>query len=374
MARHGSTCDPGRAGASPDASLTPESLTLALGPAAVSGAEGPDEPARVVDVRATRLGVGVGFLSSLHRVELTWAGGMGPSSVVVKAPAAGERSRSLAASLDMYRNEVCFYRELGADTDLAVGCHHAALDEDGQDFVLVLEDMTGATTVDQVAGCPPELAAVVVANLAEHHARFWDEAGLDAAAWLRPLDDAVLVDELAAVTRATWPAIRRLHGDRLDGETLTVGDRLADVLPDLAAELSRPPRTLVHGDARLDNMFFDPDQQTVRLCDWQMTDRSRGLRDVGLFLSQSLTPAERARVEGSLVELYLARLAERGVTGYSADDAWRDYRYAVMLAFVYAVVAGGGLDHDAPRSYALTQSMLDRSAAAIADHWGTGWR
>jgi hypothetical protein len=325
-------------------------------------------------VRATRLGVGVGFLSSLHRVELTWAGGVGPSSVVVKAPPAGERSRSLAASLDLYRNEVCFYRELGADTDLAVGCHHAAVDEDGHDFVLVLEDMTAAMAVDQVDGCPPELAAVVVANLADHHARFWDEAGLDAAAWLRPLDDAAFVDALAAATRATWPAIRRLHGDRLDAATLSVGDGLADLLPHLAAELSRPPRTLVHGDARLDNMFFDPDQQTVRLCDWQMTDRSRGMRDVGLFVSQSLAPVERARVEGSLVELYLTRLAERGVTGYSADDAWRDYRDAVVLAFVYAVVAGGGLEHDAPRSHALTQSMLDRSAAAIAHHWGAGRR
>jgi hypothetical protein len=348
--------------------LTPDWFTPALRSLAIPSADG---PARVVDLRATRLGVGHGFLASLHRVEMTWAGGAGPRSVVVKVAATGERSRAVATGLDLYRNEVYFYRDLAAHTDLAVGCYHAAVDEAAHDFVLVLEDMTGTTVVDQVDGCPADHAAIVVTALADHHARFWDEAGLDAVPWLRRLDDTGFIDALAAAVRASWPTIRRQRAGRLDESTIAIGDRLADLLPRLAADLSRPPRTLAHGDARLDNMFFDPGRRWIRLCDWQLTDRSRGLRDVGFFVSQSLTPGERARLEGRLVERYVARLAEHGITGYSMDDAWEDYRTAVMLAFVYAVVAVGGLDHDVPRSHALTESMLDRSAAAIADHWGT---
>lgn len=361
--------DPRSLGTPASSRLTPDWFTPALRSLTTPGAGG---PARVVDLRATRLGLGRGFLASLHRVEMTWAGGVGPPSVVVKVATTGERSRAIATALDVYRNEVRFYRDLAAHTDLAVGCYHAALDEATHDFVLVLEDMTGATVVDQVGGCPADVAAIVVTALAEHHARFWDEAGLDATPWLRRLDDTRFIDGLAAAVRATWPTIRRQHADRLDRSTLALGDRLADLLPGLAADLSRPPRTLVHGDARLDNMFFDPERRWIRMCDWQLTDRSRGARDLGLFVSQSLTPSERTRLERQLVELYLARLGDCGITGYSLEDAWEDYRTAVVLAFVYAVVAeGGGLDHDVARSRVLTQSMLDRSAAAISDHWGT---
>jgi hypothetical protein len=219
-------------------------------------------------------------------------------------------------------------------------------------------------------GAAPTQAAVVVAALADHHARFWGETGLDDAAWLRRLDHPPFVEQLAAATRATWPGVRARHGSLLDRPMLALGDRLADLVPALAAELSRPPRTLVHGDARLDNVFLVADGR-VCMCDWQLTDRSRGMRDVGMFVTQSLTPAVRARCERSLVDTYVRRLADRGVEGYGDAEAWRDYRLAAVFSLIYAVVAGGGLDHEGPRSGALTAVMLERSAAAIADHDAT---
>jgi hypothetical protein len=354
----------GRAGPASAPHLSPDWLTDALQPSATPPASG---RAQVGEARAERLGVDLGLLGTLHRVDLTWAQGDGPPSVVTKAPATGEQSRSVATALDLYRNEVGFYRDLAGQTDLAVRCHHTAVDESTHDFVIVLDDMSADTAVDQVDGASEDQATSVVAALADHHARFWDEAGLDGARWLRPLDHPRFVDGLAAATRATWPAIRDRHRDRLDAPTVALGDRLADLVPRIAAELSRPPRTLAHGDVRLDNVFFDASGR-VRLCDWQLTDRSRGMRDVALFVTQSLTPDVRARAEGALVEMYVSRLAERGVVGYTSDDAWRDYRAAAVLGLVYAVVAGGGLDHEGPRSRALTGAMLERSAAAIADH------
>jgi Ecdysteroid kinase-like family len=346
------------------AHLSPAWLTEAL---RADGARAGGGPLRVTSARPARLGLDLGLLGTLHRVDLSWTGGHGPPSVVVKMPATGERSRSVAVALDAYRNEVRFYRDLAGSTELAVRCHHAVLDESTHDFVLVLDDLSDATVVDQVDGASPSQAAAVVSALADHHARFWDESGLDDAGWLRPLDHPPFVEQLAAATRVTWPDVRARHGARLDPSTLALGDRLADLVPVLAAELSRPPRTLAHGDARLDNMFLGADGR-VSMCDWQLTDRSRGMRDVGMFLTQSLTTPVRARCERSLVDAYVRRLAELGVEGYGDAEAWRDYRLAAVFSLIYAVVAGGGLDHDGPRSSALTAAMLERSAAAIADH------
>lgn len=343
--------------------LTAPWLTGVLRRSATPEADG---SAQVVSARTTPVGVGLGLLGTLHRVELAWSGGVGPPSVVAKVPTVGQQSRAMATALGMYRNEVHFYRDLADRTDMAIACYYAAVDERTHDFVLLLDDMSARATFDQVAGCPADQARTVVTTLADHHARHWAEADLEGAPWLRRLSDPVLVEPLVAAVRTTWPTIRARFGGELDAGIVALGDRLADLLPGLAADLSRPPCTLAHGDFRLDNMFFGPDGQ-VSLCDWQLTDRSRGARDLAYFLTQSLSPAVRTASERTLLDLYVVRLARHGID-YDPDEAWHDYRVASLLGLVYAVVAGGGLDQDDPRSAALTRVMLERSAAAITEH------
>ncbi len=356
MAVHGVDGRPVRA-EGPERALTAVWLTAAIAP-------GRARPGAVTRAEARPLGAGMGLLSALRRVRLTWSDGDGPATIVLKQPAAGARSRAVAAGLGMYRNEALFYRHLAPAAPLAIGCRHVSYDEASDDFVLMLEDMADAATVDQVRGCTAEDAAVVVAALAAHHAAFWNEAGLDGQPWLRPVDEVGFLEPLRAAYRDAWPAMRDRFGTELPPEALAAGDRLGDEMPALAARLAAPPRTLAHGDVRADNMFFTP--VGVRLCDWQLVDRSRGLRDLGYFLSQSLAPEVRAAVEGPLVELYVDRLAAAGVHGYTVADAWADYRVAVRFTFAYPVVAGGGLDVDDERAAQLVRTILLRSAAAIA--------
>jgi hypothetical protein len=183
-------------------------LTRVLGPAVGSAA-------RVVDVDVTSVGVGIGLLGQLRRYALRWTGGDGPASVVAKFPAAGAKSRALAVALGLYPREVGFYRDLGAASDLSVGCHHAVVDERTHDFVLVLADMSAATTVDQLTGCTPGRAAHLVTALADHHARFWDEAGLERAPWLAAFADSVVPGRIGDAVHAYWPEIRAHFADEL---------------------------------------------------------------------------------------------------------------------------------------------------------------
>jgi Ecdysteroid kinase-like family len=338
----------------------------ALTPGWLSGALAPGGTA-VTGLAVQPVGEGIGLLGALQRVEFDsdgHGGSRAPASVVVKRPSPGERSRQVGLALGMYRNEVLFYRHLGAETPLAIGCHHAAMDDETGDFVVVLEDMTACETVDQIQGCPPGRAAAIVDALADHHAGYWAGARLAPHGWLRWVDDAGFVGALAGAFAAAWPAIRDRHGDGLPAGVLDLGDRFPALLPDLAAELAAEPVTLSHGDVRLDNMFFGPGER-VTLCDWQLVDRSRGCRDLAYFLSQSLRPEDRATHERPLLDRYRRRLASRSVD-YPEDAAWRDYQVATLFTFAYPVVAGAGLDLD-DRSTRLTDVILERSVAALVD-------
>ena len=178
------------------------------------------------------------------------------------------------------------------------------------------------------------------------------------------------MSRIAATFAATWPAIRERAGDRLPPEVQALGDRFPRLLPALVAELAAAPRTLSHGDCRLDNMFFGPGGR-VTLCDWQLTARSCGARDLAYFLGQSLTPEDRATLERPLIDCYLDRLATHGID-YDRSRAWHDYRVAALFAFVYPVVAGAGLDLD-ERSDRLAQVILERCAAALVDLGCATW-
>ena len=134
-------------------------------------------------------------------------------------------------------------------------------------------------------------------------------------------------------------------------------------------ELARPPRTFLHGDLRLDQLFFavGGDDPPVTALDWQITHKGRGAYDVGYFLSQSMTADTRRSCEAQLIERYAMRLAEHGID-YPADELLRDYRLTIAICFTYPVVGFGRIDLANDRQLKLLRRMLDGAVSAIEDH------
>ena len=112
------------------------------------------------------------------------------------------------------------------------------------------------------------------------------------------------------------------------------------------------PRTLLHGDFRLDNLFFDA--TSVTFIDWQIACRGQGIFDVAYFLSGCVEPAVRRAEEMRLLRLWHGLVTERGAGGFSFDDALLAYRRSVLYCNLYNVIAIGSLDsaNDARRVWA----------------------
>jgi hypothetical protein len=345
--------------------ITPDWLTQAL---RAGGTIGDDVTVSAVD--AEPVGVGVGLVGALARLTPAYAGGAGPASVIAKLPAPDEGTRFVASILRMYRKEVGFYTDLSGRTVLPhAHCYYAAHDDDTDAFVLLLEDLSGGRVVDQLDGCSRPDAEAAIDRLADFHAGFWNDATLAGTGWVNALCDAPFPDAIAMSYDQSWEPVQALFGGHLTPELKGFGDRYTALLPEMVARLSEPPFTLSHGDYRLDNFFFDDagSSPELKVCDWQLVDRSRGARDLAYFLSQSVTPDARADLEKPLVERYASRLQYHGIDDYPLDVAWDDYRLAVAFSFVYPVVAGGSLDHADERATRLTEEMFRRSARAITE-------
>ena len=154
-----------------------------------------------------------------------------------------------------------------------------------------------------------------------------------------------------------------------DGLERAVKDRFLAAIPALQEWLVTAPSTIAHGDFRMDNLFFgtEPDHQPMVVIDWQGCLRTKGVPDVAYLLSQSMPTEQRRRSERDLVELWRQTLVDGGVSGYSAEEAWEDYRRAVLALWTLVVVIAGTLDSSNERGRAWMTEMIRRSAATIAD-------
>ncbi|WP_059020511.1 oxidoreductase family protein [Mycobacterium sp. M26] len=335
-------------------SITPEWLGGVLG-------------AEVRDLRIEQIGIGIGILGRLYRAHL--AGTNVPPSVVVKLPTLDQQARTgMCEPLDLYRREVCFYKEIGLANPLKPATpYFVAFDEDTHDFVLVLEDLRDRRLADQTVGCSAGDAQTVIDAIAEHHAYWWDSDQFSALPWLRAYQTPPFPQVLAAAFEQRWPPFLELVGTDLSAEMRSFGDRLPVLMPWYLEQIARPPITFCHGDLRLDQLFFavQPSDPPVTALDWQVASLARGAYDLAYFLSQSLTTETRHTCEATLIDRYRQRLAEHGID-YPANELQRDYRLTAALCFIYPVLAAGQIAND--RQVDLLRVMATNAAAAIEDN------
>jgi len=321
-----------------------------------------------VDVEV--IGQGVGILCQLARVKLIYNGdARGPKSVVAKFPAAIEQTRGLARSFKFYEREVNFYKQLAKDVSLPTArCFYASHDPATDDFLLLLEDLGDRRLGDQLKGCSAEEAIDAAQKLASFHAEWWESPKLKSLDWI-PLSDSELNKAGCAIYATAWPIFLPQYGADLSAEMRSVGERLSEQIVGLLDRGSTRPRTICHGDYRLDNFFFGirPGQPPLTIVDWQFARRGNGTSDVGYFMSQSVSPSLRREIELDLLRVYHDRLVEFGVRHYSFADCIDDYRWSLLFCLCYPVIAGAFGDVANARGVALAKAMTDRCVSAIKD-------
>jgi aminoglycoside/choline kinase family phosphotransferase len=277
-----------------------------------------------------------------------------------------EANRGQAVALGMYQAEVRFYRELASSVAVRTPrCYLCAI-EPNHDFVIVLEDLGGATAPDQLHGLSIAQASVAASALADLHAGFWQRT--DEIDWVPSVVDE-RIKAFAAMWPELWASFSSRFADWLPDGAVSAGEQIRDHYWDLMCRLGERPWTLLHQDFRCDNLFFasDDGQREVVVVDWQSIGRGPGAYDLAYLMGGSLTVADRRQHEERIVREYHDRLVRHGVTGYSFDDLWTDYRISHMVNTSVAVITGGTMDLANERGRQLVGTLAERHFTAVLD-------
>ena len=307
--------------------------------------------------------VGNGQMGSCYRLSIAYGAGDGPDRLIVKLPATDAASR--AAGRLGYRCETTFYRTVADRLHLDIPrCYFAAMNDCGDGFTLVLEDLAPAEAGDQIAGCSLDQARAAAVNVAGLHAPTWNDPSLRELDWLIP--DLAAYPEVAAafLVDATTQFLDRYT---VTPETAATLRRFADRFVDWAT--GRPePFAMLHSDYRLDNLLFaqcDAPRPVVAV-DWQVVTVGSPLRDVAFLVATGLSTTSRRAGEKKIVEAYHRRLVALGVDGYSPEQCWEDYRYGLFQGPLITVL-GAFVAQPTTRGDRMFPIMAERSSTAIID-------
>ncbi len=192
-----------------------------------------------------------------------------------KFASADDQSRGTGLALRAYEIEVRFYREVAAGIGARVpAVYLAEVEPETGWFTLLMEDIAGAAQGDQIAACSPDIAAAVLDEMAGLHAPCWEVPGLEGLEWLNratPESDGFLV----ALLPSLLPGFLERYADTLAPEHQQVCRLFVEHLP-AYLRLRSGPCTVSHGDFRLDNLLFQPDEPEAR--GRRLADRGLGRR------------------------------------------------------------------------------------------------
>lgn len=319
-------------------------------------------------VRIAALGyerIGTGQTGACYRFHLEHADDA-PRTVILKTAAGSPEQRARVRR--GYRAEVFFYQQLLQRAKIHTPrCWHAAISDDALTFALLLSDAAPAVPGAQERGCGEDEAADALRNLAGLHAAFWNSPILaEEAAWLAM--EPARAEVLARTHAVATDQFLTRYAAELSAEEAEVLRRATALIHGwlLAGE---GPRTVLHGDYRLDNLLFPPHGAgPVLAVDWQTLDVGLPGRDLAYFLATALESEDRRRLETSLLQAYHDQLRAHGLQGYSLEACRLDYRRGMLQApfitMIGCFLATGERSAAADRMFL---SMARRAIHAIQD-------
>lgn len=208
-------------------------------------------------------------------------------------------------------------------------CVAAVVDREAQQAVILMRDVIGqgGRFCSALEPFTADQAAASLGELAKLHLRSGFLEGKD---WIRPR-----AAELARMTYVTPEMLQELldgpRGDNLTPEVRNAS-RLVAAMRALADRVEQRPQFMIHGDAHAGNIFRTADGATG-VIDWQLLQRGGWALDVAYHLNAVL-PTKVAEVEERrLLNDYLATMRAGGMDMPSDEDAWDQYREAVIYGY-----------------------------------------
>lgn len=319
----------------------------------------------------------VGFMGTILRCHLRYDGPIAPpaqkpsapETVVVKLPSPLAKNRRLGRRLGLHKREYDFYRLIASEVPVrSPALLYGDYEAGGDRFVLVLEDLVDWHAVSHFDGASAEEVRRAIRAIAKLHGTYWNRTDQPP---LNMFTDSFsprrrMLVQLAYLAHLA-PTLERF-GSFFSEDMRRLAETYAARIDSQIVRVAAGPKTLSHGDFRLDNIFFAADGgEEIAIIDWQVSGLRSPLFDVAYFLVGSVTTEVRRQIEREVLEEYTEIIGEMGVEGFTFERCWRLYREHSLANLLVVVLACGGLALEDEGRRRVLEVGLQRVLTAVED-------
>lgn len=237
---------------------------------------------------------------------------------------------------DFGDSELIYYTEIAPKIPNAPQpiCYHAAHDKQNGHYHLLLEDLSD--THEENWPIPPSEthSPPVIDALAQLHASWWNHPSLPQVGNLPTPEQIELYTTFPAKGEAY---LLETMKDTLSKQEIEMVQTIFAKLPQALQKRARGSQTftIIHGDMNPGNIL-SPKQENGRV---YLIDRQLFSWNLSIWLSVSditnmiihwWSPQIRRELERPLLQRYHQQITQLGVTDYSFDELWQDYRLCAM--------------------------------------------
>jgi HAD superfamily hydrolase (TIGR01509 family) len=274
-----------------------------------------------------------GFISDVLSLKIVLDTGE-QLNCVAKMENTNETPLSLMAKkLGLYERENYFYESISKYVNIRIPKFYGLIrDDDSNTIGILLENLNKCDYKLNVNLNTVEIdiSLKVISEMAKFHSKFWNTNVKKMFPELKRHNDPFFNPVWSDFIKDKWPLFKETWSNVLTQEQLDVAERIVTEFPEIQERLSNKNLTLIHGDVKSPNIFYDVDHEYEPVfLDWQYIAIGKGVQDMIFFLIESFD-LDNIRLNFPLfTSYYYRKLIQNGITNYSFSDYEQDIKDAV---------------------------------------------
>jgi beta-phosphoglucomutase-like phosphatase (HAD superfamily)/molybdopterin-guanine dinucleotide biosynthesis protein A len=187
----------------------------------------------------------------------------------------------------------------------------------------------------------------IIDKMANMHSQFWNKPLKTVFPQLKTALDPCFYPFCNDYINNKWPTFVNKWNKVLTPEQLHIGEHIKYNFANIQRRLSQNNNTLLHGDIKSPNIFYDVDNGLEPIfLDWQHCSIGKGVQDLAFFIVESFDMNRLDTLLPLFKNYYYCKLLEYGVKNYEYVEFEKDIHDAFCYVPFFTAVWFGSMSED----------------------------
>ena len=191
-----------------------------------------------------------------------------------------------------------------------------------------------------------DVSMKVIDSCAKLHSKFWNVDLKESFPLLKKNNDALFCPRWPLYIQEQWGEFKQKWSFMMTDKQLQMCEEIVSTFSTIQDELSNRNLTLVHGDVKSGNIFYEKKTRTPIFLDWQYIAIGKGVQDLVFFMIESFDTKTINNYFQLFKQYYYIKLLEYGVCGYSRAEYEEDFKNAAKYYPFFVAIWFGTTSED----------------------------